>query len=185
MLIPKIYEHTTQMKKIIVGFLAVAALAACSTLQSIVRSTIPYTATLIIPSSTSTGTTRSAVSQASSVDQLFGSNSNSQIKEVRIASAKIEASNPSNQSLGAFSSIRIYLSRSDGSGEILVASRNDIGSTVGRSLVLDIDNTRFLDDIIKSNTARVRMEYVLRNQLTTDISLKATLGFSSVPTTTQ
>jgi len=173
------------MKKIIVGFIAVAALASCSTLQSLVRSTIPYTATLIIPASSSTGSTRSAVSQASSVDQLFGRNSNSQIKEVRIASARIEASNPSNQNLGAFSSIRLYLSRSDGSGEIMVASRADIGPSVGSSLVLDIDNSRFLDDIIKSNAARIRMEYVLRNQLTADVGLRATLGFSSVPVTTQ
>jgi len=174
------------MKKIIIGFIAIAALAAgCSTLQSIVRSTLPYTATLIIPASTSTGTTRSAVSQASSVDQLFGTKTNSQIKEVRIASARIDASNPSNQSLGAFSSVRLYLSRSDGSGEVLVAQRTDIGSSTGTTLVLDIDNSRFLDDIIKSSSARVRMEYVLRNQLTADVSVRANLGFSSVPSTAQ
>ncbi|WP_207424573.1 hypothetical protein [Desertivirga brevis] len=169
------------MKKIIIGFIAIAAIVGCSTLQSIVRSTLPYTATLIIPASTSTGTARSAVSQASSVDQLFGTKTNSQIKEVRIASARIEASNPSSQNLGVFSSVRLYLSRSDGSGEVLVAQRSDIGTSTGSSLVLDIDNSRFLDDIIKSSSARLRMEYVLRNQLNTDVSVRASLGFSSSP----
>jgi hypothetical protein len=173
------------MKKYIIGFIVTAALASCSTLQSLVRSTLPYTATLIIPASTSTGTTRSAVSQASSVDQLFGTKTNSQIREIRIASARIEASNPSNQNLGVFSSVKLYLSRSDGSGEVLVAHRTDIGSSSGSTLVLDIDNSRFLDDIIKSSAARVRLEYVLRNQLSVDASLRASLGFSSVPATTQ
>ncbi len=173
------------MKKILIALIGVAALASCSTLQSLVRSTIPYTATLIVPASSSTGTTRSAVSPASSIDQLFGSRTNSNIKEVRIASARIEASNPSNQSLGAFSSIRLYLAKSDGSGEIMVASRTDISSTVGSSLVLDIDNSRFLDDIIHSNSARVRMEYVLRSGLTSDVSLRASLGFTSNPATAQ
>jgi len=171
------------MKKIIIGFIAAAAITGCSTLQSIIRSTLPYTATLIIPASTSTGT-HSAISQASSIDQLFGNKTNSQLREVRIASARIEASNPSNQNLGVFSSVKLYLSRSDGSGEIKVAERTNIASS-GSTLVLDIDNSRFLDDIIKSSAARVRMEYVLRNQLTSDVSLRASLGFSSNPSTTQ
>lgn len=173
------------MKKMLIGFLAVTIVSACATVQSLVRSTLPYTATLIIPANTSVSTSHSAVSQASSVDQLFGSSSNSQIKEVRIANARIVASSPSNQNLGVFSSIRLYLSRSDGSGEVLVASRSDISSGAGSTVNLDIDNSRFLDDIIKSSSARVRMEYVLRNSLSTDVSVRASLGFTSTPATTQ
>src|SRR5688500_3458323 len=99
------------MKKILLGFIAVSIVTACATVQSLVRSTVPYTATLIIPANTGTGSMRSAVSPASSADQIFGGSANSQIKEVRVNSARLEASNPSNQSLGAFSSIRLYLSR--------------------------------------------------------------------------
>jgi hypothetical protein len=127
----------------------------------------------------------SAVSPASSADQIFGGSSNAQIKEVRVSSAKVVASSPSNQNLGVFSSMKLYLSRSDGSGEVLVASRNDIASTVGSTVVLDIDNSRFLDDIIKSSTARLRMEYVLRNSLNADVSIRASLGFTSSPATAQ
>ena len=173
------------MKKIILGFVAISIITACATVQSIVRSSVPYTATLIIPAGTSTGGKHSAVSPASSADQIFGGSSNAQIKEVRIASAKVTASSPANQSLGVFSSMRIYLSRSDGSGEVLVASRNDISSTVGSSVVLGIDNSRFLDDIMKSSSARVRMEYVLRNSLNADVSIRAILGFTSSPATVQ
>lgn len=157
-------------------------LAGCATVQSIVRSTIPYTATLVIPSSSNVNTSLSAKSSASSFDQIFtGQNSNnSNIKEVRITSAKITASSPVNQSLAALKSVKLYLSAGDGSSEILVANRNDV-STTGSSLVLDIDNSKFLDSYLKGQSVYIRMEYVLRNRLTSDISVKASLGFSASP----
>lgn len=173
------------MRKTIIGFIAIASmLTGCATVQSLVRSTFPYTATLLIPASSRTGTNLSATSSANSFDQIFtGQGSNTEaVKEIRIASAKIVASNPSSQNLGVIKSIKIYLSRGDGSREILVASRTDISSSVGSSLVLDIDNSRFLDDYIKGSTVRVRMEYVLRESINSDASVKASLGFSVAPT---
>lgn len=174
------------MKKTIIALIAITAIiSGCSTVQSLVRSTFPYTATLIVPASSKTNTTLSATSSASSFDQIFtgqGSNTNS-VKEVRIASAKIDASNPANQNLGVFKSIRLFISRGDGSSEIMVAQRSDISSTVGNNLVLDIDNSRFLDEYIKGSTVRIRMEYQLRDGLNTDVSVKASLGFSTVPAT--
>lgn len=175
------------MKKNLIILLAfIAVLTGCATVQSIVRSTFPYTATLMVPASNRTNTSMSATSSASSFDQIFtgqGSNTAS-VKEVRIASAKIIASSPSNQNLGVFKSIKIYLSRGDASGEIMVASRSDISSTVGSTLTLDVDNSRFLDEYIKGATVRVRMEYVLRNNLTVDASVRASLGFSVAPPNT-
>lgn len=174
------------MKKTIIAFIVITSIiSGCSTVQSLVRSTFPYTATLIIPASSKTNTTLSATSSASSFDQIFtgqGSNTNS-VKEVRIASAKVDASNPANQNLGVFKSIRLFISRGDGSSEIMVAQRSDISSTVGNNLVLDIDNSRFLDEYIKGSTVRIRMEYQLRDALSTDVSVKASLGFSTVPAT--
>jgi len=174
------------MKKAIIALIAITfVITGCSTVQSLVRSTFPYTATLIVPASSKTNTTLSATSSASSFDQIFtgqGSNTNS-VKEVRIASAKVDASNPANQNLGVFKSIRLFISRGDGSSEIMVAQRRDISSTVGNNLVLDIDNSRFLDEYIKGSTVRIRMEYELRDGLNTDVSVKASLGFSTVPAT--
>ena len=176
------------MKKIVIALIAITSvLAACSTMQSLVRSTFPYTATLIVPASAKANATLSATSPASSFDQIFtgeGSNTSS-IKEVRIASAKVLANNPANQSLGVFKSIRLYISRGDGSSEVMVAQRTDISSTVGNNLVLDIDNSRFLDEYIKGSTVRVRMEYELRDALNSDVSVKASLGFSTAPDTTK
>lgn len=172
------------MKKPVLFVLVFAAIASgCATVQSIVRSSFPYTAALVVPSSASTGEKHSAVSSASSFDQIFtgqGTNT-SMIKEVRMASAKLEASNPSNQNLNVFSSVKLYLSRGDGSGEVLAAERNDISPNAGTSIVLDIDNSKFLDDILKGSTVKVRMEYVLRNKLSTDASFKAVLGFTTSP----
>jgi hypothetical protein len=62
----------------------------------------------------------------------------------------------------------------------MVANRTNI-STTGSSLVLDIDNSKFLDSYLKSQSVYIRMEYVLANRLNSDISIKANLGFSASP----
>lgn len=174
------------MKRTILSlFVIVSIMTGCATVQSIVRSSFPYTATLLVPASSRVNTNLSATSQASSFDQIFtgqGSNTDA-IKDVRIASARIDAISPSGQNMGAFKTIRMYISRGDSSSEVMVASRDDIGTSVGSSIMLDIDNSRLLDEYIKGSTVRVRMEYVLRNTLTADVSLKTSLGFSVAPNT--
>ena len=174
------------MKKSFLSLFVIASIMTrCATVQSIVRSSFPYTATLAVPASSRTNTTLSATSQASSFDQIFtgqGSNTDA-IKDVRIASARIDATSPSGQNMGAFKTIRMYISRGDSSSEVMVASRDDIGSSVGSSIMLDIDNSRLLDGYIKGATVRVRMEYILRSALTADVSLKTSLGFSVAPNT--
>lgn len=173
------------MKKVIIAFLAISiGITGCATVQSIIKSTFPYTATLIIPASSKANSTISATSAASSFDEVFGNQSgNTYIKEVRIASAKITAANPNTQSMGMFKSVKLFISNGN-SGEVMVASRNEVAENIGSSLVLDIDNSRFLDSYIKGNNLRIRAEYVLRNGLTTDVSVRAALTFSSSPNTT-
>ncbi len=174
------------MKRSFLTFVVIAIImTGCATVQSIVRSSFPYTATLLVPASGSINTTLSSTSQASSFDQIFtgqGSNTDA-VKDVRIASARIDATSPSGQNMGVFKTIRMYISRGDSSSEVLVASREDIGTSVGSSIMLDIDNSRLLDDYIKGSTVRVRMEYILRTALTNDVSLKTSLGFSVAPNT--
>ncbi|HXH99702.1 MAG TPA: hypothetical protein VNI52_05515 [Sphingobacteriaceae bacterium] len=172
------------MKKAIITCIAlIGIISGCATVQSIVRSTFPYTANFIIPASTRTGTTQSATSTISSVDQIFtGKNNSGTAQQLRIASARIDAVNPSSQSLGVINSVRVYLIRSNGSGELLIASRNDVSSGTGNSLVLDIDNSRFLDDYMNDGSARIRMDYVLRQSLNADVSVRASLSFSTAPT---
>ena len=174
------------MKKQILGLsLMVLFISSCATIQSIVKSTFPYTATLVVPANQSTGKNYSATSSASSLDQIFtGSSSNTdQINQVRISSAKIEAMNPANQNLGVFKSIKVYLL--NGNTEVMVASRSNIASTAGSNLVLDIDNSRFLDSYLKNGPVRVRVDYVLQNNLNVDLSIKASLGFNATPATTK
>ena len=172
------------MKKVLSGLIILTVfVSSCATLQSIVKSTFPYTSTLVIPASSQTGRTFSATSTASSIDQIFtGSGSNtSQISQVRMATAKIEAVSPASQNLGIFKSVKVYLM--NGSNEVLVASRNDISSTVGSSLVLVIENSRFIDEYLKSGSVRVRMDYVLQSGSSVDLSVRASLGFNTSPNT--
>jgi len=162
-------------------FAAITLCSGCGTVQSIIKSTFPYTATLVIPLSAKPDTLNSSTSTASTFDEIFGNQGgNDYIKDVRIASARIIASNPNDKSMGMFKSLRIFISNAD-SGEVMVASRNDISENIGSTLVLDIDNSRFLDKYIKADSLHIRIEYVLRQSLTTDVSVRTSLSFSSSP----
>lgn len=174
----------TNMKRVVFAILVLTvAISGCATVQSIIKSTFPYTATLVIPATSKANTTISATSAASSFDEIFGNqNGNDYVKEVRIASAKIDASNPNDKSMSMFKSVKLFISNGK-SGEVMVASRNDIAENIGSGLVLDIDNSRFLDQYIKGNSLHIRAEYVLRNDLTTDVSVRTSLSFTSSPNT--
>ncbi|MES2828521.1 MAG: hypothetical protein V4687_10210 [Bacteroidota bacterium] len=172
------------MKKAFPFLIAVIVVfAGCATVQSIIKSTFPYTANIIIPASGKSNTTISASSSATSIDQVFGNqNGTNYIKEVRIASAKLTAYNPVNTSLSMFKSIKLFIS-SGNSGEIMVASRSDVQANIGSDLVLDIDNSRFLDSYVQGSSISVRLEYILRNNTTADVSVRTSLSFTSIPKT--
>ncbi|WP_367865112.1 hypothetical protein [Pedobacter sp. WC2423] len=170
------------MKKLLFTvFAAVILLSGCGTVQSIIKSSFPYTATLVIPKSSKSDTVASVTSTAGSFDEVIGNQSgNDYVRDIRIASARIIASDPNDKSMGMFKSIKIFISNGN-SGEVMVASRNDVSEHIGSSLVLDIDNSRFVDKFIKGNSLKVRLEYVLRENLTTDVSVRTSLSFSSSP----
>ena len=170
------------MKKLLFTVLAAVILfSGCGTVQSIIKSSFPYTATLVVPKSSQTDTTASVTSTASSFDEVFGNQSGSDyIRDVRIASAKIIASDPNDKSMSMFKSIKIFVSNGT-SGEVMVASRNNVAEHIGSSLVLDIDNSQFVDKYVKGNSVKVRLEYVLREKLATDVSVRTSLSFISSP----
>lgn len=170
------------MKKLVLTvFAAVILFSGCGTVQSIIKSSFPYTTNLVIPASSAKGKVISATSIAGSFDEAVGNvNGNKYIKDVRMASARLITTNPRDQSMGMFKSVKVFIS-SGNSGEVMVASRNEIAEHIGSELVLDIDNSRFLDKIVKGNIIKIRMQYVLRDSLSTDVSVKASLGFSAAP----
>ena len=176
-----IQEKNTMKKLIFTVFATVILLSGCGTVQSIIKSSFPYTATLVIPKSSKPDTIASVTSTAGSFDEVIGNQSgNDYVRDIRIASARIIASDPNDKSMGMFKSIKIFISNGS-SGEVMVASRNDVSEHIGSYLVLDIDNSRFVDKFIKGNSLKVRLEYVLRENLTTDVSVRTSLSFSSSP----
>jgi len=160
---------------------AIFLISGCGTVQSIIKSSFPYTSTLVVPASSKSGTVLSVTSSASSFDEVFGNESgNSYVKDVRIAAARLVASDPRDQSMGIFKSVKVFISNGN-SGEVMVASRNDVSTNIGSSLVLDIDNSRFVDNYIKGSSLKIRMEYVLKETLAKDVSVRTSLSFSSSP----
>jgi hypothetical protein len=157
--------------------------SGCGMFESVVKSTFPYTTNLTIPASSQPGTQYTAVNIATSYDQNFtkdGNNAN-HIGEVMVVSAKLRSTDPAGFNIGNLEYVKFYMSKHDGSDEILVASRTDITKGVGNSMVLDIDNSNFLDQLVRQPDVRIRMVYKLRNSVNTDVTVKLILGLSAYP----
>lgn len=161
------------------AIIASAALLSCGTVQSVIQNTFPYTANVLVSTGVPANKEVSSTATATNVQTWFGGNNNAQIKDVRIADAKISVVSPTGGNLSALKSVKVYIS-STGTNERLVASRSDI-STNSSSLNLDLNNAGFLDEVVKSTGVTVRTVYELKNQTTSDMNLKVALNFSSVP----
>lgn len=160
------------------AIVATATLASCSTVSSILQNTFPYNATVLVTSGSPANTILSNVSAAQSINQLTGSGAN--VKDIRVSNATISVN--SNTSVGLFKSVKVYLSN-NGSNEVLVASREDIPDNVGNSLALDINSNQVLDKMMKAGSVQQRLVYVLKQSPTSDLSVKTSIGFSSLPIT--
>lgn len=158
---------------------ASVALVSCGTVQSLVQNTFPYTANVLVSTGVPANKEVSSSATASNVQTWFGGNNNAQIRDVRISDAKVSVVSPSGGSLNAFKSIKVYIS-SSGTGERLVASRSNI-STDASTLNLDIENSGFLDTVVKSTGVTVRSVYELKNQTSSDMNIRIALNFSSIP----
>lgn len=155
-------------------------LASCGAVQSIVQNTFPYTTNVLVSTGVPADKEVSSTSTASNVQTWVGGNNNAQIKDVRISDAKISVVSPTDGNLSALKTVKVYIS-SNGTGERLVASRTNI-STNSSSLNLDLNNENgFLDNVVKSTGVTVRTVYELKNQTTSDMNLRISLNFSSVP----
>ncbi|SDI62029.1 hypothetical protein ACRQ5D_10285 [Mucilaginibacter sp. P25] len=170
-------------KPVFILLAAILFFGSCAMLQSVVKSTFPYTATMVIPASAKVDEAQTAISTGNSFDQDFTKDGNnaSRISEVRIISAKLQSSDPSDYNIGNIASLRIYMAKNDGSEEVMVAIRKDISPNAGNSIVLDIDNSHFLDELVRQPSVRIRMVYRLRKATATDASLKVSLGIGSYP----
>ncbi|NOW98303.1 hypothetical protein [Mucilaginibacter sp. SG564] len=170
------------MKKLTFILLAsILFFGSCAMMQRVVKGTFPYTANIAIPASASIGEPHTAISTANSFDQDFTRDGNNagKISEVRTVSAKLESKEPANYNIGNIASLRVYMAKADGSDEVMVAIRKDIAATSGNSIVLDIDNSHFLDELVRQPSVRIRMVYKLRKANDVDVSLKLSLGIGA------
>lgn len=167
------------MKNLILSaFVASATLTSCGTVSSILQNTFPYNATVLVTAGSPANVKLSNISVAQSINQLTGSGAN--VKDIRISNATMTVD--SNSSMGMFSSVQVYISNG-GSNEILVGSRESIPDNVGSSLSLDVNSSQKFDQLMKSGNVQAKMVYVLKKSPTSDVSVKTSIGFSSVPMT--
>ena len=154
---------------------------SCGTFQSMVKSTFPYKATFLIPKSAPVKVEQSGTAIAVSFDQSITKDGmpGSHIKDIRVVDASLKSSEPSDFNIGNLVYAKVYMSKEDGTNEVLVASRTDITPGVGNGLVLDVFNDTFIDALIKAPRIKIRMEYQLRNHINTNANLQLVLNVSA------
>ena len=175
---------TVKMKKHVIPLIILfAAMSSCAMYQSLIKSSFPYTTTFTVPAISQPGNEYSAISIATSFDQNFSKTGNNadKITLVRVISARLMSQDPTDYNIGNLASVKIYLSKDDGKDEILVASRSDIGANAGNNITLDIDNSKFLDQLVRDPSIRVRMAYKVRQPYKIDVNLHVVLGLAAYP----
>ena len=170
-------------KPLLISIVFALLFTGCAVMQSMIKSTFPYTATLTIPASSRPGSPHEAIGTAKSFDQNFtkSGDNGENVSEVHMVSAKLRSAGLDGFNIGNLVSAKFYMSKPDGSDEVLVASRTDITQGVGSSMVLDIDDVKSLDQFVRLPGVRIRMVYVLRNAIDADASLHLVLGLSAQP----
>ena len=166
------------MKKLVLSAFVATAIASCSTVSSIMQNTFPYSTSVIVTSGSPANTTLSAVGAGTSINQITGATAN--VKDIRVANANVSITS-GDQGMGVFKSVKVYLV--SGSNEVMVGSRENIADNVGTSLSLDVNSSKILDNVMKSGSVQQKVVYELKSAPTSDMTLKTTMNFSSVPIT--
>jgi hypothetical protein len=157
-------------------------LAACGTMQSIVRSSIPYTTTLTVPASAQTGKSLSAVGTASSFDKVIFKNGNiNRVNAVKVASAELQSALPADFDLGHLQNVKVYMMKPDESAAVLVASKDNIPPGVTNVIGLVINDSALLDRFIREPDIRIKMVYTLRNQVKASANLLLVMNVNATP----
>lgn len=154
-------------------------LGSCGMYQSMVKSSFPYTTTLTIPALSKTGNEFSCMSMADNFDENFSKGD--KIALVRVISARLMSVQPTDYNLGQIEAVKIYMSKQDGSDEILVAKRDNISDNAGNNITLDTDNAKFLDQLVREPGVRVRMAYRLRQTTAADVNVHVILSLAAYP----
>lgn len=163
---------------IIVGCL----LTACGTMQSIVRSSIPYTSQLTVPASTQTGQSLTVVSTASSFDKIIFKNGNiNRVNAVKVVSAELRSALPADFDLGHIQTLKVFMMKADESDAVLVASKDNVTADAGNIITLDVNNSGFLDRFIREPDIRIKMIYTLRSQIKASTSLLLVMSVNATP----
>ena len=167
------------MKKIIfAASLIIATVISCGTVQSVVQNTVPYTTQFLVPSGKQASQEYDNISSASSFAQYVGAGTD-MVKDIRISSVKVTTNGNTAVDLGIFKSIKVLLSGNN-TDEVLIAERKDIGNNIGKTINLDPDTSKVLDEIVKTGSVKARVVYVLKNNTSNDAHLSLTMKFTSI-----
>jgi hypothetical protein len=170
-----------------VGFLLILISAggfwACDKVDELLTFKIKNEANFEIPSLAGVDTPFSVPTPDVSTNssQTFATNNTdvSKVKDIKLDKLTLAITAPSNATFSRFKSVKIYIS-AEGLGEKLLASKENISTIVGTTLMLDATGEK-LDDYIKKDKFNLKMEVVTREAVfyTTKINAKMTFSVTA------
>ncbi|CAM2959782.1 hypothetical protein [Flavobacterium frigoris] len=97
------------------------------------------------------------------------------VKDVKLKELKLSITDPNDKTFSFLKSIHIYIS-TDANDEIELAYLDNISATT--NTILLTPTSQKLDKYIKASSYKLRAEAVIKETLTTDITVKADMKFS-------
>lgn len=151
---------------------------SCTVQKTTLKSSFGYSSLINIPESKNVDSPQSAKNVVINMAQLLGMQQTAtRLTNATVTSAKIEVVNVKGQKLDIFKSVKLFLA--DENSEVMIGSKNDIPENIGNKLVLELDNTRFIDNYVKDGEMKFRLEYVLRKRTEDGINVKASVEVNS------
>lgn len=153
----------------------------CDKIEDLLRFSFNDSAEISIPSQRvlPTGFLRIPSPEVQTSSQQAFANNNTEakyVKEAILTELKLNITSPQTQTFSFLNEIKIYISAPD-QPEVLIASKTDIPSTVGRELILDVTGTN-LKPYVQGDSYTIRSEVKLDEATTEEVKIVADMTFS-------
>lgn len=161
--------------------LLVSILTGCEKLEDMIRFNFQDTAEIVIPSQTfiSTGFLKipSPEIQTSSKQAFANNNTEAKyVKEAKLTELKLSITTPQSQTFSFLNEIKIYISAPN-HPEVLIASKTNIPATIGRELLLDVQDVN-LKPYIQGESYSIRTEAKVDEVNSQEVKIIADMHFS-------
>ena len=162
-------------------FLLALMMSGCEKVEDMIRFTFRDSAEISIPSQNfiSTGFIKIPSPEIQTSSQQAFANNNTQakyVKEAKLKELKLTITAPASQTFSFLNEIKIFISAPN-QPEVLIASKTNIPSSIGRELLLDVTNVN-LKPYVQGDSYTIRSEAKVDEVTSQEVNITADMTFS-------